>query len=318
MVTKNFLFDGPIIKEGSIWHFHVINSKDVSIRNAKVLGRFDMGENDGFDITESQNVHIKRAVAIVWDDSFSTKAYDPGHNNTDVFNRIEGPAMPVKNVLIEDTLAWTGLYGWKVGQGANVAQSNILFRDGVVYDCSRAVGVERKYGPGHFSNITWQNIDVEHVFVTVGSKRCWAMFHGVDVGQGRGTTAGMKVEKVHLYDTGTTPVLIEGPNTGDGLISDVLFKDIYVKSLGRQAHTAAEAKLTANKNVKNIRLAYSDSGSRTVSLMGSEGNNELTFFTDPSRGLGILRHMLFIVRKLSLSLSLSLYMAQCCKCFHHT
>jgi len=95
----------------------------------------------------------------------------------------------------------------------------------------------------------------------------------------------MRVEKVHLYDTGTTPVLIEGPNTGDGLISDVLFKDIYVKSLGRQAHTAAEVKLTANKNVNNIRLTYSDSGSKTVSLMDSGCNNELTFFTGSSCGL---------------------------------
>jgi polygalacturonase len=70
IATKNFQFDGPLLRDGSFWTVTVIQSEDVNFRNLKVINRRDIGENDGIDVVESSCVTVTRAISIAWDDSF--------------------------------------------------------------------------------------------------------------------------------------------------------------------------------------------------------------------------------------------------------
>ena len=78
-------------------------------------------------------------TGVAWDDSFSTKAQPQGVGIT---TNYPGENQPVYNVTFLDNLAWTGCYGFKVGQGAYKTQSDIRFESGTVYSASIAMGID--------------------------------------------------------------------------------------------------------------------------------------------------------------------------------
>lgn len=109
MRTTNFFFSGPILKESSFWNTVIMYSTHIHFSNLKILDRFDMGENDGIDVVESSSVTVRRAIAVSWDDPFSTKSYDPGQAGG--FENIHGPALVTRDVLFEGVVSWTGFSG---------------------------------------------------------------------------------------------------------------------------------------------------------------------------------------------------------------
>ncbi len=234
--TAGFLFDGPIIKEGSYWHFNVMHSRNVQIKNVKVLGRFDMGENDGIDVGKSQIVNVTHAFAAVWDDSFSTKSCNPSaFPGGDPQNAIHGLPQPCKDVIFECVFGWTGLYSLKIGQGFEADQSNNVFRNAIVYDCSTGIGIDHRYGTAALSGASSQDVEIERVSVTVDNRRTWMAFNIEESGQrGVGPAGDVTVKNVTIYDMGTTPAEIGGLRRRCNFISvglDVLHNQAFFDSL---------------------------------------------------------------------------------------
>jgi hypothetical protein len=143
MHTRRFVLDGIVIQNSGAWAVIPTRSTQVQLRNFKLFNHFDMGENDGIDVMESNDVLVKHGIGIALDDPFSTKTWE---QPTDLCRNWPGHPMPQKNIVFDDLVSWTYCYGYKIGQGVMQPQSAISFTNCVVYDAAVGIGVHHKWG----------------------------------------------------------------------------------------------------------------------------------------------------------------------------
>jgi hypothetical protein len=205
--TTNFRVDGITFRESSSWAIMPIRSEDVGFTNLKIFNRFDMGENDGIDVMESKTVTVRNAIGIGLDDPFSTKTWAA---TTDLTKNIPGNPRPLDNVTFDDLVSWTYCYGLKVGQGVLQNQSNVTFKNAVVYDAAVGIGVHHKYGTATASSIRFENIDIERLSFSNDSNRTWlALWTGAGA-NGVGPITGVTITDVRVRNAGTTAARING------------------------------------------------------------------------------------------------------------
>jgi len=250
MAVEGFEVDGLLFRESSSWAITPIRSRNVTFRNLKVFNRFDMGENDGIDIMESQDVLVERSVGIGLDDPFSAKTWD---QQTDISRAWPGSPLKQKNVLFRNLLSWTYCYGFKIGQGVRQDQENVRFENSTVYDAAVGIGVHHKYGSGSVRNPAFRNIDIERLSYQNEDNRTWAVFlvQNAD-GEGGGTISGLEVSNIRIFDKGTSPAKLSGLNENKK-ISNVLFKNIMMPGAGK-AQSLEEMNMTNRKFNENISL----------------------------------------------------------------
>ncbi|GAA1595230.1 hypothetical protein GCM10009789_56560 [Kribbella sancticallisti] len=183
IATTNFRFDGLIVRESGAWAIVTARSSDLTFTNVKVFNRLDMGENEGIDVNESQNVTVRHGIGISLDDPWTTKAW---REDTDIALPWPGSPEPVDNVLFDDLISWTRCYGFKIGQGTLQPQSNIVFRNGVVYDAAIGLGIHHRYGSAPVSDVRFESIDIERIGVKLVDDRTWLRFIVEDPGLGSG------------------------------------------------------------------------------------------------------------------------------------
>lgn len=237
---SNLISDGIVYLDSGVWSINVVDSNDLTFTNLKVLNNI-LHENDCIDICNSQNVVVRNAFGSALDDPFSTKTFQPG----EMFQSACGEPESLSNVLFEDCIAWTCCYGFKVGQGSVYTQDGVTFRDGVVYDCSVGLGIEHKYGDAELKNITFENIDIERVSNSNGALKNWLAFQCVS-GSAEGTQpiSNVAVRNIQVYDTGTEESRIVGYDQ-DSLITGLKFENIYMDSLGRNAASLEDMKISS-------------------------------------------------------------------------
>lgn len=97
--ATNVEINGPIIRDSGAWAILPARSVNVRLKNLKIFNRFDMGENDGIDVIESQNIRITHVIGIGLDDPFSTKTWQ---EDTDLCRGWPEKPRPLKNVVFED------------------------------------------------------------------------------------------------------------------------------------------------------------------------------------------------------------------------
>jgi len=197
----NFICEGLILRDSGAWNTTPIRSNDVTFSYAKFFNRMDLGEDDGIDVEESQNVLVQHSIGIALDDPFSAKTWQQSTDGS-----VNWPGSPeVQNgVTFDDCISWTHTYGFKVGQGVIQPQSNITFSNGVVYDCSVGIGIDFKYGNGPINNVTFDTIDIERVTSSNGTLRNWASFLVRDnLNTGGGPLIGLTVRNITVRDKGT-------------------------------------------------------------------------------------------------------------------
>ena len=219
--TSGFTVDGITFRESSSWAVFPLRSSTMAFRNIKIFNRFDMGENDGIDVTESTDVTVTHAIGIGLDDPFSTKTWDAA---TDIDDTVPGDPRPLGNVTFDDLVSWTYCYGVKVGQGVDQPQDQVTFEHVVVYDAAVGIGVHHKYGTASATNIRFDDIDIERLSYTNDSNRTWlAMMTGTT---GVGPVTGVTVSNVKVRNAGTTAARINGqpgaPITGVTLSNIVM------------------------------------------------------------------------------------------------
>ncbi|MFE2065885.1 glycosyl hydrolase family 28 protein [Streptomyces sp. NPDC059467] len=204
--TDRFTVDGITFRESSSWAVIPLRSSNMTFRNIKLFNRFDMGENDGIDVTESTNVTVSHAIGIGLDDPFSTKAWG---DTADIYKSVPGTARPLKNVTFDDLVSWTYCYGVKVGQGVVQPQDGVTFRHVVVYDAAVGIGVHHKYGAASATNIRFEDIDIERLDFSNDGNRTWLALMTGDT-QGVGPVTGVTVSNVRVRDAGSTPARVNG------------------------------------------------------------------------------------------------------------
>ncbi|RDL32393.1 Glycoside hydrolase family 28 protein [Venustampulla echinocandica] len=250
--TAHFIFDGPLIRDSSFWALTPIQSTDVALKNVKILNRFDIGyEDDGIDVMESTNVRTYRAIAISKDDCFSTKTWPK-----DIGTTVPYPhdPMPLDNVIFDDCVAWTQCYGYKIGQGVYEDQSNVVFKNSVVYKGAVGIGIDHKFGSAKVSDVTFYNIEIEHISGLAGDKCSWLDLYIQQPGTaGAGPIEGVKINDIKVNSKGTQGAYIQGYNSAN-TISDVTLQNIYMLRQTTPAKTFAEMDITHMDFSSNVKI----------------------------------------------------------------
>lgn len=144
IATTGFVADGITALDSGAWSITPIRSKDVTFTNFKFLNRLDMGENDCIDVMESTNVKVSHAIGISLDDPFSTKSWTATNISADIAQNWPGKPQILQDVVVDDTVAWTRTFGYKIGQGVYQPHTDVKFSNGVVYDCSIGLGIDHR------------------------------------------------------------------------------------------------------------------------------------------------------------------------------
>ncbi|MSS10931.1 hypothetical protein FYJ38_20125 [Clostridium sp. WB02_MRS01] len=235
MNCTGFTADGIILRDTSVWSVAPGLSDHLEFTNLKILNTMNH-EDDCIDVNGCQDVVVRNVVGVALDDPFSTKTWERG----ELFQAWCGDPEPNENILFEDCLSWSYCYGFKVGQGSWYDQKNIVFRNGTVYDCAVGLGVHHKYGTAVLSDITFENIDIEHVTYTNDSHRTWLHMEAITGGRdGNLPIQDVTLRNIHVYDKGTSTAKLVGFSNEYG-IRGIQMEEIFMEELGKYASTLEE------------------------------------------------------------------------------
>jgi len=253
IATSHFSMDGILIRESSAWAVVPVRSNDLTFTNLKMLNSLNMGENDGIDVTESQNVIVRHSIGISLDDPYSTKAWA---EDTDIASgKVPWPGQPepVEHVLIEDAVAWTKCYGFKIGQGVLQDQRNITFRDGVVYKAAVGFAIHHKYGTGTVENVKFERMDVEDISGKNEDNSAWMTMFTVNGGNlGVGPINGVTVKDITVRDAGESFAKINGQD--GAMITGLLFENVYMPGSSTPAATLQEMNFLSKDYFSNVTI----------------------------------------------------------------
>ncbi len=268
MNCTGFVMDGPVIRDSGLWGVVVANSKNVTLRNTKHFNHLDRGEDDCVDICNSQDVRVERSIAISLDDPYSTKTWAP---DTDLTRQWTGSFEANRNVVMDDCVAWTRCFGFKIGAGVWRDQENITIKNTVVYDSAHAIGISHSYGSKDVRDVVFDTMDVERNTMT-NLGRSWARFwiddRKKDGGDG-GNVYDILVKNVRVRDAGTEPVPVRGL-AADKKISGIRFENIVMPNRSRAATSLAQIGVTEKQFAEQIVLR-SQSGAPAQSSTSEKG-----------------------------------------------
>ncbi|NEA34743.1 glycosyl hydrolase family 28 protein [Streptomyces sp. SID13031] len=248
IATTDFRFDGLIVRESGAWAIVTARSRDLGFTNVKIFNRFDMGENDGIDVNESQDVTVRHGIGISLDDPWTTKTW---RADTDIAKPWPGSPQVVDNVLFDDLISWTRCYGFKVGQGALQPQSRVTFRNGVVYDAAIGIGIHHRYGSALVTGVTFEAIDIEKISVKLVDDRTWLRFIIEDRGLGAGPVRGVTVKNITVRDRGTTTAVLQGFSAAANF-DTVRFNHVMMPGATSGATSLAALNITNPSNYSNV------------------------------------------------------------------
>ena len=162
--TSCFTSDGIVYRGSGIWCVVPAFSNNLQFLNFKIYNNTGYGEDDGIDLNGCQDVVVRNSISVNWDDPYSTKTEHAGGFE---INAGWGPeaekVLENENILFDDCIAWTGCYGFKVGQGIGYDQHDITVQNSTVYDCAVGFGIHHKRFDGKIWNVTFDSIEVENI-----------------------------------------------------------------------------------------------------------------------------------------------------------
>jgi hypothetical protein len=244
--------DGIVIKAGGKWGTMLGRTDDATFSHVKFFQHMSgVGEDDGLDVIESQNVVVRDSIAASFDDSFSIKTYD----GTEAYVSFGGAHQSATNITFDNVIAWTGCHALKIGQGTGQTTENVTFKNSVVFDAAHGVSLHHKAGRGIVRNVTWDTIDIEAITQT-NLGRSWAYFNIESTQSGAGKIADITVKNIRVRDPGTDASPVNGldaVNDVDGLS----FRNIYIGPTGNGffAQNAADIHVQKNAFVSNLQVS---------------------------------------------------------------
>jgi hypothetical protein len=247
--TRGFTLDGVIGRDSGSWAFLPSRCSDVRITNYKGFQSQLQFENDVIDINECQDVTVRHTIAICEDDPYSTKAWAEEAN---IALSWPHPRQPVERVLFDDVVAWTHCAAFKVGNGHFSHQRDVTYRNGYVYNATRAIAIDPCYGSEPCTDIVYEDIDIESLDHNRGNQS-WLLIHTRERGTGIGPVSGVRIDRVNVRDQGGMLPLVAAGNA-DGAIDDVVLRDVVIE--GTPLRTFDQLGVTLGPNVKEPAVVY--------------------------------------------------------------
>ncbi|MFF1822905.1 coagulation factor 5/8 type domain-containing protein [Kribbella sp. NPDC058245] len=247
--TRGLVVDGVIGRDSGSWAFLPSRCSDVTITNYKGFQTQRQYENDVLDVNECQDVVVRHMIAICEDDPYSTKAWAEDAN---IALSWPHPRQPVERVLFEDVVAWTHCAAFKVGNGHYSRQHDITYRQGYVYNATRAIAIDPCYGSAPCTDLVYEDIDIESLDHDRGNQS-WLLIHTRERGLGIGPVSGVRIERIIVRDAGRMPPLVAAGNA-DGALSNIILRDVEVE--GTPLKTFADLNIPLSRHVEEPRVEY--------------------------------------------------------------
>jgi hypothetical protein len=154
--SQDVVIEDVLFRNAAAWSLHVLASRDVAMRNVKVINDRTTLNTDGIDLDMSTDVSIERAFIHTKDDAICVKA----SGNSDLTG---DPA----RITVTDCLVSSLDAALKVGtETAATKISDIVFEDVFVFDSGRAMSVVVRDG-AIVERVTfrriWVGSDVDHL-----------------------------------------------------------------------------------------------------------------------------------------------------------
>lgn len=234
LTTSHFTIDGIIGRDAGLWALIPTRSNRVRISNYKGFQSLVDYEDDAIDIIECQDVLVEHTIAISEDDPYSTKTWN---EQTDIAQHWPGEPQSLERVTFDDVIAWTCCAAFKVGMGVEQMQRDVVFRNGYVYQTSRALAIHHRFGTKLAENITFENIDIEQV-IHFRNGPYWLQLEIEDSGRGIGPVRNVTLRNINVRDQGSLPSKIVGKEPW--LIEEVSFDQIFMPGSEEPAKTLEE------------------------------------------------------------------------------
>ena len=252
--TSHFATDGIVYRGSGVWCVVPAFSNNLSFTNFKVFNNVGYGEDDGIDINGCQDVVVRNSISVNWDDPYSTKTERDGFEINAGWGSAEGKNTKNENILFDDCLAWTGCYGFKVGQGIGYDQHDITVQNSTVYDCAVGFGIHHKRFDGRIWNVTFDGIEVENITRDNDDHKSWfqCFIENSDGAAAEGDVIwNVAVKNINVLARSTTsPKMVSRKDSS--MISGVSFENITM--YGSTAPMSSMGQLGFASDINNPNL----------------------------------------------------------------
>lgn len=149
---NNILIDGPVLRDPCFWNTRVFTSKQVHMRNIKIINNrpaANWTNTDGVDFDSSSDCDLINAIMHTGDDNMVVKGLDnkEGHNT--------------ERILFEKIIGLSNSAATKLGTETVVQYfRHIVFKDIDIIKCKRAIVIDG-YDTSIINHIQFLNITVE-------------------------------------------------------------------------------------------------------------------------------------------------------------
>ncbi len=239
--------EGITILDSSSWTVVPAFSRQVLIRNIKIVNSLGLYENDGIDPVSCQDVLVDHCFVLATDDAFCPK---PGGVGTHGGGCKPGPAMELRDVVFNDCMTWTVSAAFKLGRQSGTPALNVVCKNSHVINASRACVIDHDGGNAAFQNVLFQDIQVEGAI-----KHAPIYIETV----APGPTSDVTYERVNLSVTGRTTSILAGKDEVNS-VNNIRFLDCNLE--GNPVTDVKSMKLSLRKFVNHVTFAYQDPAQR--------------------------------------------------------
>lgn len=168
---ENISIQGIIIKDAPIWTMPVMNAKNVTVDNVKILGY--RANSDGIDVCNSTDVTIKNCFIRTLDDLVTVKTLAFGNGNKS------------ERIVVENCILWNEV-AHGLGLGAEITEdiNDVTFRNcDIIHDKGREWALRVYHtDKARVNNIKFENIRIEEakklISLWIGYSANWSTSTG--------------------------------------------------------------------------------------------------------------------------------------------
>jgi len=235
--SHDVLIEGIILRDPAAWNTHIQFSKNVTLRNVKVINDSEVPNTDGFDPDASKNVLIDHCFAYCNDDNIAIKTTNNLNLNQDL-----------DSVTIKNCLFMTRKSALKVGTETKASgMSNILFENNDIIVCDRGMVLYSNDGTC-INNVRFINNRFENCYIK-GQQRPIHFIIKERYGKG-------KIENIQIKDCVFYKLF---PKSSEiyGLEQNSTVKNIEIDNLvmdGKRVTTLQNGNILINSFVNGIKF----------------------------------------------------------------
>jgi hypothetical protein len=232
--SDNILVEGVTLRNSGTWNTHIVRSRDIALRNVKVLNDVSQFATDGIDIDSSSRVVVENAFVHSGDDAIVVKQTGRG-----------GKPKNVEDVLVSGNVLWTRKSALKIGtETEGELINNVVFEDNDVVHADRGI-VVYLYDGALVQNVRFNN----NRFERIGGDSFEKLIHiRIRERRGVGRIRNLAIDGLYSENYSSGGSAVEGLGPAHG-VHGLLFKNIVIA--GKERRSAEEAGIVMNRYVEH-------------------------------------------------------------------